>query len=84
LLDYLAANGNDLEAAAMTLQPMIGGVLAALRSLPGCTLARMSGAGATCFGLFASSGQAEAAAKLLGSSKPNWWVRATVLGNPLA
>lgn len=84
LLDYLAANGNDLETAAMSLQPLVGEVLNTLRPLHGCTLARMSGAGATCFGLFASSGEAEAAAKLLSGAKPNWWVRATVLGNPLA
>ena len=44
---------NDLEPAAVTLQPVIADVLAALAALPGCLLARMSGSGATCFGLFA-------------------------------
>jgi 4-diphosphocytidyl-2-C-methyl-D-erythritol kinase len=83
LLDYLAATVNDLEPVAIALQPMIGGVLAALRALPGCQLARMSGSGATCFGLFASSRAATAAAKRLREAQPDWWVRATALGDPL-
>ena len=82
LLDYLAANGNDLEPAAIVLQPVIGQVLAALHALPGCRLARMSGAGATCFGLFASGAAAEAAARRLHEVKPGWWVEATTLGEP--
>jgi len=84
LLAYLADNGNDLEPAAMTLQPVIGEVLAALRALPGCRLARMSGAGATCFGLFASDAPAEAAARRLREVRPGWWVEATTLGDPKA
>ena len=50
----VAGFGNDLEVPAMELAPVIADVLAALRSLPGCGLARMSGSGATCFGLFES------------------------------
>ena len=84
LLHYLAANGNDLESAAMSLQPVIGEVLTALHALPGCRLARMSGAGATCFGLFASGAAAEAAARRLREVKPAWWVEATTLGEPKA
>jgi 4-diphosphocytidyl-2-C-methyl-D-erythritol kinase len=84
LLAYLADNGNDLEPAAMTLQPVIGEVLAALRALPGCRFARMSGAGATCFGLFASEAAAETAARRLREVRPRWWVEATTLGDPKA
>ena len=50
--DEIANGRNDLEAAAISLQPVIADVLAALGKLPGCRLARMSGSGATCFGLF--------------------------------
>jgi 4-diphosphocytidyl-2-C-methyl-D-erythritol kinase len=71
---------NDLEAPAIRLQPVIAEVLAALRTLPGCRLARMSGSGATCFALFENSQKAEAAAQSFSSAHPNWWVRATQLG----
>ena len=42
----------DLEAAAITVAPAIAETLAEMRSRPGCLLARMSGSGATCFGVF--------------------------------
>ena len=51
-----------------------------LRGLDGCRLARMSGSGATCFALFASSGEAAAAAQRLGSERKDWWVCHTTLG----
>ena len=78
-IEYLSAQGNDLEPAAIGLQPAIARALAALRKEPGCRLARMSGSGATCFGLFASSRAAAAAARRLGAAHPRWWVRATLL-----
>ena len=80
LIEVLAAGRNDLEPAAIKLQPVIGRVLAALRQQSGCELVRMSGSGATCFGLFASSRAAAAAARSLAKTHPRWWVRATVLG----
>jgi len=51
-----------------------------LRQLPCCRLARMSGSGATCFGLFQTNAAATAAARTLRVGYPGWWVRATVLG----
>jgi 4-diphosphocytidyl-2-C-methyl-D-erythritol kinase len=80
LLASLAGDRNDLEAPAIALQPVIGNVLSALHSLPECQLARMSGSGATCFGLFASARAAAAAAQALRTKHPDWWVRATTLG----
>lgn len=62
---------NDLQTAAISLQPVIGEVLAALNALPGTLLARMSGSGATCFALFATPDEARAAAALI--SPPGWW-----------
>ena len=67
----LAALRNDLEPAASALCPPVGAALEALRQTPGCLLARMSGSGATCFGLFATPAEAEAAAGALG--RPGWW-----------
>jgi 4-diphosphocytidyl-2-C-methyl-D-erythritol kinase len=77
---FLAEQVNDLEGAAISLQPVIAGVLASLRALPGCRLARMSGSGATCFALFGSTREARAVARSLAAAHPDWWVRATVLG----
>jgi 4-diphosphocytidyl-2-C-methyl-D-erythritol kinase len=62
---------NDLEEAAIELCPAIKEVLGALRAVPGCLLARVSGSGATCFGLFATADEAAAASASL--TKPGWW-----------
>ena len=64
--------GNDLQAAAISIQPVIGDVLAALAALPGALLARMSGSGATCFALFNTPGEAQAAAAML-AARSGWW-----------
>ena len=80
LIEFLAGERNDLEPAAIKLQPVIARVLAALREEHGCDLARMSGSGATCFGLFTSSRAAAAAARHLAAAQPRWWVKATVFG----
>jgi len=68
----LAATQNDLQAPAIGLCPVIAEVLAAIGHTQDCLLARMSGSGATCFGLFADSGAAERAAARL--HRPDWWV----------
>ena len=62
---------NDLAEPAIGLQPVIADALSALDHLPGCLLARMSGSGATCFGLFASPEAAEQAAAAITPSA--WW-----------
>ncbi|HYA06855.1 MAG TPA: 4-(cytidine 5'-diphospho)-2-C-methyl-D-erythritol kinase [Xanthobacteraceae bacterium] len=79
-LQALANEPNDLEAAAIKLAPVVADVLARLRALAGCRLARMSGSGATCFALFDSAAAAAAAAAALTGKYPQWWVRATMLG----
>lgn len=80
LIEALKRSKNDLEAPALSLVPVIGEILAALRGTSGCTLARMSGSGATCFGLFASAAAANAASAHLQSSYPDWWIQRTSLG----
>jgi 4-diphosphocytidyl-2-C-methyl-D-erythritol kinase len=80
LIAFVSRHGNDLEAPAIALHPAVPQTLAALRALPGCRLARMSGSGASCFGLFDSSRAAAAAARALRVPHPQWWIRPTVLG----
>lgn len=74
LAAFLKQQRNDLEAPAMAAAPVIAAVKAALGAQPGCLLARMSGSGATCFGLFADAARAAAAAKAVGAGNPGWWV----------
>jgi 4-diphosphocytidyl-2-C-methyl-D-erythritol kinase len=74
LADWLRATRNDLEAPARALVPEIGRVLQAIAGQNGCLMARMSGSGATCFGLFAARAEAAAAARALGAAEPGWWV----------
>jgi 4-diphosphocytidyl-2-C-methyl-D-erythritol kinase len=78
LLKRLKGTGNDLEPAAIAQLPLVADALAALRAQPGCRLARMSGSGSACFGIFASGRTARAAARAL--ARPQWWVEATHLG----
>lgn len=75
----IASGRNDLEPPALHIQPVIGDVLAALRSNDGCELARMSGSGATCFGLFCDDAAAQAAERRIRAGQPYWWVVATTL-----
>ena len=78
----LGQRRNDLEAPARRLAPVIADVLAALDGATDCLLARMSGSGATCFGLFADLDQAEAAQRDIATARPDWWVAASGLNNP--
>jgi 4-diphosphocytidyl-2-C-methyl-D-erythritol kinase len=80
LIPVLAARRNDLEIPAIKLQAIIADVLASLQAFPGCLLSRMSGSGATCFGLFGSTGAAQNVAQQMQAAHPTWWVRAVVLG----
>jgi 4-diphosphocytidyl-2-C-methyl-D-erythritol kinase len=79
--DWLGAQRNDLEVAAIAFEPGIGDVLELIDRQEGCALARMSGSGGTCFGLFAQEDQARAAASILSLAQPDWWVRACKISN---
>lgn len=76
LAAQLAKRRNDLTAAAVGQEPTVAEVLDALAARPDCLLARMSGSGATCFGLFEDAAVAEAAAEVMQATHPSWWVRA--------
>lgn len=70
---------NDLEPPAILLQPVIAQVLGAFSVTPGCQLARMTGSGATCFGIYGDAETASSAAGRLREAFPGWWVAATRL-----
>lgn len=76
LCNWLAAARNDLEAPAMAIAPAIADSLAALRATQ-AVLARMSGSGATCFGLYETQAQAQSAVAAIRRSQPGWFVVAT-------
>lgn len=80
LIAALAAFGNDLEAPARAVAPVVGEVLSTLSALPGCRLARMSGSGATCFALFDDCRASAAAGKRLAKQQRDWWVKSTMIG----
>ena len=74
LLRFLETTRNDLEEPARRLQPVIGEVLAKIAALPGALLTRMSGSGATCFGIFADDDCCARAANILKNAHPDWWI----------
>jgi 4-diphosphocytidyl-2-C-methyl-D-erythritol kinase len=74
LAEALAARRNDLTPPAITIEPVVGEVLAAIAATPACLLPRMSGSGATCFGLYADEAEAAAAAAQLAAAHPGWWI----------
>lgn len=79
LADWLTTQRNDLEPPALVIAPVIGDVLAALRTQPATLIARMSGSGATCFALSSSQAEAEAIAAAVQAQHPEWWVASGVV-----
>lgn len=79
LVGELENRRNDLEPAACRVDPGICDVLAALRTTPGIALARMTGTGATCFGLAGTLQLADRAATLLRRHHPGWWIETTTI-----
>jgi 4-diphosphocytidyl-2-C-methyl-D-erythritol kinase len=80
--DWLAAVaecGNDLEAAAIELAPEIELTKRELGAEPGCLMARMTGSGATLFGIFEEERLAANALAALATRHEGWWVRQITL-----
>lgn len=82
LLERALAGRNDLQSVSVKIAPVISTVLSKISEQKECQLSRMSGSGASCFGLFETEAAAKAAAESIGSSHPDWWVRACRLGEP--
>ncbi len=78
LIDYLSARRNDLTAVAKARVPPIGDVLDTISRCEGCLIARMSGSGSTCFGLFEKPSMARRAHQKIAACK-DWWVATTTL-----
>lgn len=72
-VDWLAGQRNDLQPAAETVQPAITDVLRVIAATDGCLLTRMSGSGATCFGVFGDAASAANAAAQIAAIRPAWW-----------
>ncbi|MCB9989748.1 MAG: 4-(cytidine 5'-diphospho)-2-C-methyl-D-erythritol kinase [Rhodospirillales bacterium] len=81
-LELLLAARNDLEAPAQTIVPGIKTVLEAISNAEGGRLARMSGSGASCFGLFENEELCLVAAEQIRQAHQDWWIRAGTLGRP--
>jgi 4-diphosphocytidyl-2-C-methyl-D-erythritol kinase len=79
VIDWLLNQRNDLEAPAVAMTPAISDALRAVAATPDVALTRMSGSGATVFGLYPTVDAAEAAAALLADANPTAWVRSTRL-----
>lgn len=73
LASTLANTRNDLQPPAVSLAPVIDDTLKAITALPNCLLSRMSGSGATCFGLFSTAEDAQKAAQKL-QEQEKWWI----------
>ena len=76
-ITWLGDQRNDLEPPAIAMVPEVVAVVDAISATLHCQMARMSGSGATCFGLFANTEHANAAAERLQGAHPNWWVVST-------
>lgn len=78
----LRDTGNDLTVPAMAIVPDIATVLEMLEQQPQCLLSRMSGSGATCFGIFEDETSVLDAAEHIMRAHPGWWVRGGMLNRP--
>lgn len=76
-ISWLSTQRNDMQEAAIQLQPIIGKILLELSQTDGCALARMSGSGATCFAIYETDGERDAALEALRHQHPDWWCVAT-------
>lgn len=74
--NWLETTRNDLEPAAQAIQPAVGEALTALKKA-GAAFARMSGSGATCFGLFETGNVGKRGAIDIRGRHPGWFVAAT-------
>lgn len=79
VIAHMRETGNDLEAPAIAMAPVVGEVLSMIAETPGCAIARMSGSGSTCFGIYETAMQAETSAQIIAESYPDWWIKKAIL-----
>ena len=81
LIKWLIDNTtNDLKTSAVKVVPEISEVLKTLESFSSIRLVRVSGSGATCFGLCDDFESAQKVVSVIAECRPNWWVKAAHLG----
>lgn len=83
-IESLAGAHNDLQRPAVSLCADVMQVLLELQTQIGCGLARVSGSGSACFGLFENHDHCVRAAERIAFDHPRWWVRATELYAPVS
>lgn len=76
---FIQGQRNDLTSAACRKTPAIRDILGAIQAQSGCQVARMSGSGSACFGLFDTEENSKKAATTIQKERPNWWVRPTLI-----
>lgn len=74
---WLRQTRNDLRQPVKTITGLAERAEKALSADQECLFARMSGSGATAFGIFPKLSTAERAAERIRQKRPNWWVIAT-------
>lgn len=77
--EWISRTRNDLQGPAIALCPAVADVLLALAATAP-RLVRMSGSGATCFGIYDTAEAAAAAARAISAAQPGWWVMAVQTG----
>jgi 4-diphosphocytidyl-2-C-methyl-D-erythritol kinase len=72
-ITHLRTTRNDLQPPALNLQPIIAETIAVLEH-SGALFARMSGSGATCFGIFGERDAKDRATVAMAKKHPHWWI----------
>ena len=75
--DWLRGTRNDLQRPAIEIAPVVGEAIELIAAQDACLISRMSGSGATCWGLFADKKAADDAAAAIQNLRPDWWTVAT-------
>ena len=75
IADCLSKLRNDLQIPATLLVPKIGQIISQLQNQPHCLLARMSGSGSTCFGIFDNQEHANDAMRQIKAHHGDWWFK---------
>jgi 4-diphosphocytidyl-2-C-methyl-D-erythritol kinase len=79
LISFLIEQRNDLQSIACKIIPEIQEILKTLNEQENCLLARMSGTGPSCFGLFEEEETAKKALQKIQNLYPNWWIAYSIL-----
>ncbi len=81
LIEFLSTQKNDLQETSVKIAPVLQVILNILSDEPNCRLARVSGSGATCFGIFNDEHSAALSARAISSRFKEWWLKPTQLSN---